>query len=288
MKQQQHSFIQTIRDNAMQTPLISILIPLFNAEKFIEETLLSVLNQSYRNIEVIITDDRSTDASVSKVLRFTDHRVRLSINEENLGPEKNWNQALAKATGKYIKLVCCDDLMEKDCLMKQVAIMENSLYSDVGLVSCSRFVINSQGRRILQRSFGKLRGRYNGKKIIRRIIQSGNNPIGEPAAGLFRLDIIKKAGCYRAIAPYVIDLDFWIRLLAKTDIYIIDEPLCSFRISQTSWSARLNFKQLNDYLKLIQITAEENEDILTPMDMVSGQVQCVIKTLLRILIFRLL
>ena len=84
----------------------------------------------------------------------------------------------------------------------------------------------------------------------------------------------------------MIDLDFWIRLLAKTDIYIIDEPLCSFRISQTSWSARLNFKQLNDYLKLIQITAEENEDILTPMDMVSGQVQCVIKTLLRILIFR--
>jgi glycosyltransferase involved in cell wall biosynthesis len=270
------------------TPLISILIPLFNAERFIEDTLQSVLEQSYRNLEIIIVDDRSTDASVSKALCFKDSRIHLSINEKNLGPEKNWNRALAKANGKYIKLVCCDDLLEKDCITKQSAILENPRFSGVGLVSCSRFIINSQGRKILQRSFGKLNGRYNGKKIIKKIIRSGNNPVGEPVAGLFRSDMIKKVGYYRTITPYVIDLDFWIRLLIQSDIYIIDEPLCSFRISGYSWSARLHFRQLSDYLKLVQLTAAENEHILTPMDIWSGQIQCIIKTLLRILVFRLL
>ncbi|MBI5591211.1 MAG: glycosyltransferase family 2 protein [Deltaproteobacteria bacterium] len=88
----------------MPKPLVSVLIPLYNADRFIEDMVRSVLNQSYSNLEVIITDDRSTDASVSKVLRFNDPRIRLIVNEENLGPEKNWNKALAEAKGKYIKL----------------------------------------------------------------------------------------------------------------------------------------------------------------------------------------
>jgi glycosyltransferase involved in cell wall biosynthesis len=271
----------------MTNPLISILIPLYNAERFIEDTIRSVLNQSYGNLEIIITDDRSIDTSVSKVLQFKDSRIRLIVNENNLGPEKNWNKALSEAKGKYIKLVCCDDLLERDCIEKQVAILENPWFADVGLVSCSRFIITAQNRKIMQRSFGKPSGRYNGRQIIKRIIRSGNNPVGEPVAGLFRSDAVKKIGGYRVIAPYAIDLDFWIRLLAKTDIYIINEPLCSFRISSQSWSARLNFKQLNDYLKLIDVAAFENAPLLSQTDILFGRVQCYVKTALRILFFRL-
>lgn len=271
----------------MPEPLISILIPLYNAEPFIEDTLRSVLEQNYHNLEVIITDDRSTDASVSRVLRFRDPRIRLIVNEENMGPEKNWNRALSEARGKYIKLACCDDLLEKDCIAKQAAVLEDPRFANVGLVSCSRFIINSQNRKILWRSFGKLSGRYDGRQIIKKIIRSGNNPVGEPAAGLFRSDMVEKNGGYRAVAPYVIDLDFWIRLLAKSDIYIISEPLCSFRISQNSWSARLNFRQLGDYLKMIDLAAAENRYILSRADILLGQMQCFVKTLLRILIFRL-
>jgi len=270
----------------MEKPLISILIPLYNAEQFIEDTTRSILDQSYANIEVIMTDDRSTDTSISKVMQFKDIRIRLIVNEQNLGPEKNWNKALAQAKGKYIKLVCCDDLLEKDCIEKQVAVLENPRFADVGLVSCSRYIIDAQNRKIMQRSFGKLSGRYNGRGIIKLIIRSGNNPVGEPMAGLFRADLVKEIGGYRAIAPYAIDLDFWIRLLAKTNIYIINEPLCSFRVSSKSWSARLSFNQLSDYLKLIRITALENSPLLSRTDIISGRLQCLVKTLLRILFFK--
>ncbi|MBI5591209.1 MAG: glycosyltransferase [Deltaproteobacteria bacterium] len=269
----------------MPEPLISILIPLYNANPYIEDTIRSVLKQSYRNLEIIIIDDRSTDASVSKVSRFTDSRIRLIINENNLGPEKNWNKALSLATGRYIKLVCCDDLLEKDCITKQAAILENPIHADVGLVSCSRYIINSSSRKIFQRSFGKLQGWYDGKQVIKRIIRSGANPIGEPAAGLFRAELLKEVGYYRTTAPYVIDLDFWIRILCKANLYIINEPLCSFRLSPQSWSARLNFRQFYDYLKLIRLTASENRHILSKTDIVLGHMRCLVNTLFRILIF---
>jgi len=275
-----------VRKEFNDNPLISILIPIYNAERFILDTVQSVLNQSYINFEVILTDDMSVDKSISILQRLHDPRKRIIVNEVNLGPEKNWNKALSEAKGKYIKLVCCDDLLERDCIEKQVAILENPQFADVGLVSCSRFIIDAQNRKIMRRSFGKLSGRYDGRDIIKRIIRSGNNPVGEPMVGLFRADLLKEIGGYRAVAPYTIDLDFWIRLLAKTNIYIINEPLCSFRISSKSWSARLSFKQLSDYLKLIDITASENAPLLSRTDILSGRLQCLVKTMLRILFFK--
>jgi glycosyltransferase involved in cell wall biosynthesis len=107
----------------MSEPLISILIPLYNAELYIEDTIRLVLKQSYSNLEIIIVDDRSTDTSVSKASRFTDPRIRLIVNENNIGPEKNWNNALILAKGQYIKLVCSDDLLERDCITKQATVI---------------------------------------------------------------------------------------------------------------------------------------------------------------------
>jgi hypothetical protein len=141
---------------------------------------------------------------------------------------------------------------------------------------------------MFQRSFGKLQGRYDGKQIIKRIIRSGANPIGEPVAGLFRAELLKKVGYYRTTASYVIDLDFWIRILCNSDIYIINEPLCSFRLSLQSWSARLNFRQFIDYLKLIRLTASESRHILSKTDIVLGSMRCLINTLFRILTFNFL
>jgi glycosyltransferase involved in cell wall biosynthesis len=74
--------------------LISICIPSYNAENFIKETLESVLNQTYRNIEVVITDDCSKDSTVSVIHSLNDERIKFYQNEKNLGVEGNWNKAL--------------------------------------------------------------------------------------------------------------------------------------------------------------------------------------------------
>jgi len=82
-----------------------------------------------------------------------------------------------------------------------------------------------------------------GEKAIRKIVRSGTNLIGEPAAVLFRTETIDKAGDFSAQHAYSIDIEYWCRVLQQGSLFVINEPLASFRISQTSWSSVLAKKQ---------------------------------------------
>ena len=92
--------------------------------EFIASTLESVLQQTYRHLEIVITDNDSTDGTVAQIRKFTDPRIRLIQNEANLGLGANWNKALSCATGTYVKLLCADDLIYPDCLQRQVEALE--------------------------------------------------------------------------------------------------------------------------------------------------------------------
>src|SRR6267154_4200111 len=94
-------------------PLISICIPAYNNEHFIGSTLESVLHQTCSNFEIIVTDDHSTDRTISVVKKFGDRRIRLVENQANLGIAGNWNKALSLATGKYVKVMGADDLLTR-------------------------------------------------------------------------------------------------------------------------------------------------------------------------------
>ena len=135
--------------NKNNMPLISVVIPAFNAEKTIKKTIKSVLNQSYKNFELIIVDDNSKDATVSTIKESSDKRVRLYINEKNLGFEKNWNKALNKASGLYIKLLPDDDTLAVDALFEQMKILEK--FDNVVLVGSKRNIIDEKDNIIMQR-----------------------------------------------------------------------------------------------------------------------------------------
>ncbi len=92
------------------SPLISVILPTYNGEKYITETLESVLNQTYKNLEIIITDDASTDGTVEIVKSYNDKRIKLYINETNLGIGDNTNRALSLATGEFIMMQDHDDI----------------------------------------------------------------------------------------------------------------------------------------------------------------------------------
>ena len=97
----------------MENPLISIIIPAYNAVKYIEETINSCLNQTHSNIEVIVQDDRSTDGTWELInkLYATNPKVSLFRNEKNLGIGDNWNAAYDKVTGEYVIIFNADDLI---------------------------------------------------------------------------------------------------------------------------------------------------------------------------------
>jgi len=118
------------------TPLVSIIMPCYNAEQYIEESILSVLSQSYINWELLIIDDNSTDTSNEIIHTFQqkDARIKSIKNHINLGAAKSRNHGLDAATGTYIAFLDSDDIWLDSKLEKQITFMENNhillCYSD--------------------------------------------------------------------------------------------------------------------------------------------------------------
>lgn len=113
-------------------PLLSIIIPLYNKEHCIRQTLFSILSQSYRDFEIVIVNDGSKDKSVDVVNSINDDRIRL-INKENEGVSKTRNRGIKEAKGEWILFLDADDLMADNCLQ---ALMELSIqFPDVNILS---------------------------------------------------------------------------------------------------------------------------------------------------------
>ena len=110
---------------------VSIITPLFNAERYVSETIKSVLNQSYQNWEMIIVDDCSSDQSVSIVEKFlvNDKRIRILKNDINLGPGGSRNKAINAASGDIIAFLDSDDIWHPEKLSKHLEFMEKTLQS---------------------------------------------------------------------------------------------------------------------------------------------------------------
>lgn len=128
----------------MSNSLVSIITPLYNSEKYIEETLKAVINQSYENWEMIVVDDCSTDSSTRIVENFSnaDKRVKLIKNEKNIGPALTRNIALEEAKGRFIAFLDSDDIWEQTKLEKQVSFM---LEKKAPLSFTSYQLVNSSG-----------------------------------------------------------------------------------------------------------------------------------------------
>lgn len=109
----------------MSSPLVSVIIPLYNAAQFIVETIDSVLNQTYQNIEIIIVDDGSTDQSLQKVAALTNNQIRW-FKQTNKGASAARNYGLKEAKGDYIQFLDADDLLATDKIEKQISLLQNS------------------------------------------------------------------------------------------------------------------------------------------------------------------
>lgn len=105
---------------------ITVFIPLYNAENYIKKTIQSVLNQTYKNFEILIINDASTDQSVSIVESFSDDRIRLIHNDTNKGICYTRQRGVIEARGKYIAILDADDIAMPNRLEKQFAFLEKN------------------------------------------------------------------------------------------------------------------------------------------------------------------
>ena len=142
--------------------LVSIIMPNYNCEKYLKETIESVLNQTYQNWELLFVDDCSTDGSIEIVESFNDSRIRILKNEKNSGAAISRNYGIREAKGRWIAFLDSDDLWEENKLEKHLTFMEKHGHS----FSFTGYkVVNSQN--VLINEYMPKKDRYDYKAILK-------------------------------------------------------------------------------------------------------------------------
>jgi len=270
----------------MNKPRVSICIPVYNAEDFIGAAISSVLGQTYHDYELIVLNNCSTDRTMAVVDGFNDPRIRVIQQQTNIGALGNFNRALAEARGDYVKVLCADDLIYNRCLELQVAVFDRAENSNIAIVTGSSTVIDIRGRRKINRSFPGHSGVWQGSKAVTRTIRSGRNIIGEPSVTLIRASVSKEVGEFDGSLPYVLDLDYWCRMLEHGDLYVLRDVVSAFRISDTSWSSQLIGKQAAMYSEFIERVRKRGKHGLTAQDCYMGKMLSSLNSILRKIVYR--
>jgi glycosyltransferase involved in cell wall biosynthesis len=198
-----------------ELPLVSVLMTAYNRQAFIAEAIESVLNSSYRFFELIIVDDCSIDSTVqiAKSYELKDERIKVYINDKNLGDYPNRNKAASYANGKYLKYLDSDDKMRDDCLEKMVFQME--LHPECAFGISSRSIDHS----IIHLPANS----YHVHFFERGILDIS------PSGSIIRSDIYKKEKGFWELRC-VSDFEFWLRIALKYPLIELEKDLIFWRL----------------------------------------------------------
>jgi glycosyltransferase involved in cell wall biosynthesis len=207
----------------MDAPKVSVLIPVFNTEKYIEEAIGSVLTQTFEDFELIIVDNHSNDATVEKIRPFLrDRRVSLHINETNIGMVGNWNRCLQYARAEYIKMLCADDKFHPELLKTFVKVLDSN--NSVSLVTSPPALFGN-----LEKVFEPPHssGIMDGRKALKLSLHT-HNWLGAPTNPMFRKANLW-VGHFNLGLQYIADWDMWLRHLAVGDLFVVPKILSYLR-----------------------------------------------------------
>jgi glycosyltransferase involved in cell wall biosynthesis len=220
-----------------EPPLVSIVVPCYNAERYLRESLESILAQSYERTEVLVLDDCSTDGTLDVVARFRE-RVRLVRQRANRGIYENCNDGIAMARGELVAIYHADDVYHPEIVARQVAFLES--HPSAGAVFCADIFIDEEGR-VYDRL--KLPPELRGDRplgfatIFNSLLSRKNGYLVCPTA-MVRAGVLCQLGGFRqSTYRNSADLDMWIRIATRHDIGILEEHLVRYRHSRTQSSA---------------------------------------------------
>ena len=240
----------------MKNPEVSILIPCFNREKFVDECIQSALDQTYDDFEIVIVDNASTDRTWEICQKFSskDKRVRTYQNKHNIGPVQNWKRCIGEAKGKYGKILFSDDMMASTFLEKCLPFIEKP---DVGFVFSAVKIGENTGLAKGFYHWRKATGLYLSKDFIADAIFGSLKVPVSPGAALFRLQDLKDNLLTNIPSPSYSDFsehgagpDLWLYLGAAKNypkVGFVDEHLMFFRAHASSITISSPQKIVNRY-----------------------------------------
>jgi len=208
---------------------VSVVIPSYNHEKFIGEAIQSVLDQTFQDFEIIITDDGSIDKTVDEIKKFNDSRIKFFALENNEGFYFAFKRCLEEASGDYIAMLSSDDIFLPEKLEKQVKFLDENqnyaaVFSFAEIIDEEDNAFTNEDHFYSKIFIQENRTRY---EWLRKFFYEGNclcHPSVLIRKEFYTIDQFDPR--YRQLP----DFDFWIKLCMKADIYILQENLIKFRI----------------------------------------------------------
>jgi len=216
-----------------QTPLVTVLMPVYHGSKFLDEAIESILNQTFTDFEFLIIDDESKDNSLDIIRSYDDERVRLVENKKNLGQASSLNKGIKLACGKYIARMDQDDISIPFRLQKQVEFMENNL--QVGV--CGTWI------KYIGYKDDVLNLETKNHLIKLRLLT--NQSLAHPTVMIRRSVLddynLKYDGRYSPAEDY----DLWVRMSDYCSFANLPEPLVRYRLHENQGS-EIGMKQQSD------------------------------------------
>lgn len=231
----------------MTTPTVTILMPVYNAERYLALTIQSLLNQRNINFELIIINDGSSDSTLQIVKSFKNPRIRLINHRQNKGIAVRLNEGLRLARGQYIARADADDIYHPQRLEKQLKFLNKYQY---GIVGTWAELIDEKGK-----TFG-LDRRFNNHHFIKWSLLFGSCPLIHPSVMFDKKQVLDFDG-YDPTWKHTEDYELWSRLANHTRMGILEKNLMSLRVHKQSVSRVNNCIQDFNTIKICQSNIEQ-------------------------------
>ncbi len=204
---------------------ISAVLPVYNCEKYIQQAIDSILNQTFKDFELIIINDGSTDGSLELIKGYNDPRIVI-IDQNNQGLAKTLNNGLAIARGEYIARMDADDISMPDRFEKQLAYLTK--YPKIKLLGTGVDLIDKDGESIC------IDVPYTGSSFLKKFLKKIGNPFKHPSVMFDRELALYLGGYNEKIGKYFEDYFLWSEFAHHSEIDILNEVLLKYRITPGS------------------------------------------------------
>ncbi len=233
-------------------PKVSVLLSVYNDEKYIGEAVDSILSQTLKDFELLIIDDSSTDKTRDIISAYKDPRIRLVKTKNNIGITKSLNKGLGIARGKYIARLDSDDISCPDRLEKQLICIESN--KNYAMVGSRTEVIDESGKHIQY---------WNQEEIPELIFYtlSYRNCLTSSSV-MFDKEIVISLGGYDESCDRAEDFDLWYKISRKYKIYTIPEYLVKWRKRDESHSFKNIIEVDSRYRKIVIERSKIDEKLL--------------------------
>ncbi len=231
----------------MEKGLVTVMLSSYNHEKYIAETIESVLNQTYTNFEFLISDDGSQDRTAEIIAAYTDKRIKFVPFKKNTG-FRTWDLMLEEAKGEYIAGIASDDVWRCDKLEKQVEFLQNNSQYD----ACFSWLETIDGDSNIATGNNSKNIYFNVENKSREEWMEHFFFVGSGFATptfMMRADVYKNLNGFMFKYRQIQDYDLWIRFLLQHDMYIIPEQLVYYRWHADDGTGNMSAPSLSTFVR---------------------------------------